>query len=112
MSKNNIVIGSYVGTGAAINISVGFVPDHVEVINGTDGDDRWEWYNGITAGHAFYHRSVTDNATTGVASLSRITANGVTAYAGSGTASKGFTVGTALSEAGDTFYYKATRNAD
>ncbi len=112
MSKNNIVIGSYTGTGAAINLSLGFVPDHIEVFNVTDGDDRWEWFAGMTAGHALYQRSVTDNAATGNAGMSRITANGITAYPGSGTASPGITVGTALSESGKTFYYKAVRDAD
>lgn len=112
MSTANIVIGSYTGTGAAVNVSLGFVPDHLEIYNGTDGDDRWEWFNGMTAAHALYQRSVTDNATSGNPGMSRITANGITAYAGSSSASPGFTAGTALSESGKTFYYKATRNDD
>ena len=108
----NIVIGTYTGTGAAINVPLGFTPDYVEVYNVTDGDDKWEWFSSMTDGHALYSRSVTDNATSGNAGMSRITSNGVSVYAGSTSASKGFTVGTALSESGKTFAYKAIRNED
>lgn len=112
MSKGSIKVGSYVGTGAAINIPLGFTPDHISIFNGTDGDEKWDWFSGMTDGHALYERSVTDNATTGNASMSRITANGISAYAGSTSVAKGFTIGSALSENGKTFYFKATRNAD
>lgn len=108
----NIVIGTYTGTGAAINLPLGFTPDYVEVYNVTDGDDKWEWFSSMTDGHALWQRSVTDNLTTGLAGMTRITANGVTPYAGTTTASKGFTIGTALSESGKTFAYKAFRNED
>lgn len=101
--------GSYVGTGAAIDIPLGFTPSYIEVINLTDGDDAWKWFGAMTNGHAIYNRNVADNGTTGNASMSRITANGISAFAGSGTKAKGFTVGTALSENGKTFGYVAHR---
>lgn len=108
-----IKTGTYTGTGAAITFQLGFVPDYIRVINTTDGDEAWEWFNGMTDGHALYQRSVTDNATTGNASMSRITSNGVTASNPTDfTNKKGFTVGTALSESTKVFGYIAVRNAE
>lgn len=110
---NEIRTGTFVGTAAAINIELGFVPDYVKVDNITDGDDSWEFYGGMTAGHALYTRSSVDNATTGNASKSRITANGITLRNPTDYASKqGFTAGTALSESGKTFGYVAMRTGD
>lgn len=107
---NEIKTGTYTGTGAAINISLGFKPNHVRVVNVTDGDIAWEWFQGMTAGHALQSISVVDNATSGAAGMSRITSNGISQYAGSaGSAGEGFTIGTALSESGKTFAYIAQR---
>lgn len=106
-------IGSYTGTGAAINIELGWVPDKVEVLNGTDGDNKWTWYRGFATGDAIFERTVVDNGTTGNSSMALITSNGIDAYAPTDfTNTPGFTVGTALSESGKTFYYTATRNVD
>ncbi len=33
-----IATGNVVGTGAALDVSVGFIPDNVELTNITDGD--------------------------------------------------------------------------
>lgn len=102
MSQNpGIAAGTYTGTGAAINISLGFVPDYVRVANITDGDTTWDWFNGMAAGTAIQ----TDTA---VATLG---SNGITAYAGSTTASAGFTVGTGLSESAKVFRWVAMRGA-
>lgn len=106
-------VGTYVGTGAALNIELGWTPDYVKIVNLTDGDDAWEYFAGMTAGHAIYTRSVTDNATTGNPGMSRITSNGIsprnpTDFSGK----KGFTAGSALSENGKTFGYVAVRNAE
>lgn len=38
----NVKTGFLVGNGAAQNISIGFIPDYVKVINLTDGDKVWE----------------------------------------------------------------------
>lgn len=97
-------IGSYTGTGAALNVSLGFIPDHVHIVNETDGDATWEWFSGMTDGHALTSIATGDN--------SKITSGGVSAYAGSASASPGFSVGTALSESGKTFRYVATRNGE
>lgn len=97
----NIKVGSYTGTGAAVNVSLGFTPTYIKIWNATDGDICWEWFNGMGASDAL---QITNHADTQV---SLITANAVDTYAGSGTAAEGFTVGTALSESGDTFRYLA-----
>jgi hypothetical protein len=98
-----IKTGSFVGTGAAVNVSLGFSPVRVTVTNETDGDESWSWQTGMTAAHAL--KIAADGTQT------RITSNGVSAYAGTNTpgseAAKGFTVGSALSESGKTFRYIA-----
>ena len=105
----NIKVGTYEGTGAAINISLGFTPDYIIVWNAEDGDAKWEWFNGLGAGDAL----ATANHDTAQQSL--ITSNGIDAYAGSNAsgseAAEGFTVGTALSESGKTFRYVAIGDA-
>lgn len=107
-----IKVGSYTGDGAAQTFNLGFVPDYIRIVNATDGDIAWEWFEGMTDGHALQSISVVDNATSGAAGMSRITSNGVTGYDGTLAATKGFTIGTALSESGKTFRYVAMRNAD
>lgn len=96
-----IAVGTYTGNGAAISISIGFVPDYVRVINITDGDATWDWFAGMAAGTAIK----TDTAVANLAS------NGVTAYAGSTTASPGFTIGTDLSESAKVHRWVAMRGA-
>lgn len=110
---SEIKVGSYTGTGAAINIELGFVPDYVRIINTTDGDISWEWFNGMGAGDAFQTINVVDSGSSGAAGMSVITANGVDTYEPTDfESSKGFTIGTALSESGKTFRYVALRNAE
>lgn len=99
---NSVKVGTFVGTGAAINLPIGWTPDSVEVFNITDGDETWQWIQGMTAGHAMYEAAA--------GTKSRITANGISPYAGSSSAAPGFTVGSALSENGKTFGYRALRN--
>jgi hypothetical protein len=36
--RPTIYSGVALGTGAAINVELGFIPDRVEIVNGTDGD--------------------------------------------------------------------------
>ncbi len=81
----NIKTGTVTGTGAAINVSLGFSPDHVIVINDTAGD-RLEWFSNMTAGHA-YKRVAAGTGT-------KITANGISQFTGSATQQAGFTIGT------------------
>lgn len=100
-----IVVDTYEGTGAAINISLGFIPDYVRVWNAEDGDASWDWFNGLGAG------DVLATANHDTAQQSLVTSNGIDTYAGSSTsgseAAVGFTVGSALSENGKTFRYIA-----
>lgn len=105
-----IKIGSFTGTGAAINVSVGWVPDYLHVWNATDGDASWVWFNGLGAADAL---ALANHDT---AQQSLITSNGVDAYVGSITpgseAAPGFTVGTALSESAKVFRYLAIAEDD
>jgi hypothetical protein len=109
----NTKTGSYTGTGAAINIELGFIPDYIRVINITDGDDAWEWFSSMAAASAIYQRNLVDNATSGNSSMALITTNGISTYdAADFSHKKGFKVGTSLSENGKTFAYVATRNGE
>ena len=101
---SEVKIGAFVGTAAALTISLGFVPDHVEIVNETDGDATWQWFKGMTDGHALQEVAA--------GTKSKITANGVSEFAGDGSTPAGFTIGTALSESGKTFRYIATRVAE
>ena len=102
---NEIKVGSYVGNGAAQNISIGFVPTCVIIDNATDGDQVSIGFPGAMAdGSAI--------AIVGAAGPVLDAANQVSAYAGAaGSAGAGFTVGTDLSEAAKTFRYIAFRGA-
>lgn len=104
--------GTYTGNAAAINIELGFTPDYVKIVNITDGDDAWEWFSNMPNASAIYYKGIVDNGATAAAALSKITANGVSPYAGGPANAKGFTVGTALSENAKVFSYLAFRNAE
>lgn len=80
----NIKIGTVLGTGAAINVSLGFAPSSVEIINDTAGDSL-QWMSSMGAGHAY------KRIATGVGS--KITSGGISAYAGDESNGKGFTIG-------------------
>jgi hypothetical protein len=96
--------GTYTGTGAAINISLGFVPSKLETKNITDGDEVWRWERGMTAAHAM--KVAADGTQT------RITANGLSLWSGTVSAPKGFTVGSALSESAKEFRWTAWADDD
>jgi hypothetical protein len=94
-------VGTYTGSGAAQNISVGFIPDYVRIVNIT-APAVDEWFNGMTAG--------TSVTTTGTAAI-RAAPNGITAFAGTAaTAGQGFTVGTGLSTNASVYRYVAIQN--
>jgi hypothetical protein len=94
-------VGSYTGTGAAINVSVGFVPDYVSIVCITTPAVD-EWFNGMTA--------ATSLTSTGAAAI-RAAPNGVTAFAGTAAeAGQGFTVGAGLSVAASVYRYVAIQN--
>lgn len=99
--------GSYTGTGAAIDVQLGFTPDYVKIWNETDGDETYEWFSGMTAGHAL------KSANHASAQFSKITSNGISALSPTDyTKKKGFSVGTAVSESAKIFRYAAYRNYD
>ncbi|MCG3772752.1 MAG: hypothetical protein JW384_03971 [Nitrosomonadaceae bacterium] len=82
-SITNIAVGRYLdtGTAAAFTITTGFQPRYVRVINldGSGGKEEYEWFEGMTAAHAF------KRVAAGTATV--ITSLGITVSA------TGFTVG-------------------
>ena len=101
---SDIVIGSYVGTGAAVTVDLGFVPDYVLVENTTDGDANWKWFSGMAAASAL------QQVAAGTKTL--ITANGISPDNGTLSSPKGITFGSVLSESGKTHRYVAMRSGD
>lgn len=92
-------VGKVTGTGAAIAINLGWVPDYVRIVNITDADTIDEWFaDGSAAGTAV-------STTTAVAARS---SNGITILDTS--TAKGFTIGSGISESGKVLGYVAHRN--
>jgi len=110
---NDFAVGSVAGTGAAINVSVGFQPRYIRVVN-TAKNVVVEYIDGIGAGKGIKDQ---DQAVAEGGSASYtvgpqfISSNGITKYAGSSSAPEGFTIGadTDLNVSGDTLYYVAHR---
>lgn len=101
MHKGHIKVGTVEGTGAAINIALGFTPEYVRIVN-QDGLVTAEWFNTMTAAHVA--KRVTAGTMTAPTSL------GVSPYAGSaGTTAVGFTIGadTDINVSGETIHYLA-----
>ena len=97
----NLRVGTYTGTGAAINIQLGFVPDAVLIFNQTDSDIIGIWFNGMTDGTSI------DIA----AAVAANTDNGISDYLGTEGGNKaGFTAGTDFSENAKVYRYLAFRN--
>ncbi len=100
---NEFKSGVVTGTGAAINIELGWIPDYVKVVNITDADQIDEWFNGMDAG-----TSIQTN--TAVATRA---SNGISAYAGTlGDKKKGFTIGSGISESAKELRWFAMRGED
>ena len=106
MSNDLIRIGKFTGTGAALTVSLGWIPDYVKCVNATDGDVIDEWFRNDAAGTSL--RTIDTGA--GAVDLVINAADGVTAYAGSTTAGPGFTVGTDISESAKVINFIAMRN--
>jgi hypothetical protein len=103
--SQSVKTGTVTGTGAAIAVALGFVPDYVAVTNITDGTIAYEWWN--TAAN------VTVQNTAGA--LSKVASNGISAYAGGLSVTPqqpGFTIGSAVSTSGKTLAYFALRSQD
>lgn len=92
------VTGAFVGTGAALDVPVGFRPRAVEIIN-TDGACRADW----TAEMPDAAMAKVVDSGAGATDLSYVTSNGVTP------ADDGFSLGadTDINVSGETCYYKA-----
>jgi len=98
-----MITGTVEGTGAALTVEIGFMPDYIEVINTEDGDRIDKWFTGMANG-----TSIAIVATAGPVLNAD---NGITPYAGSrGDDGAGFTLGTDISENGKTLHYVAFRN--
>lgn len=108
--------GAVEGTGAAINIELGWVPDYVEVMNIDDAGNLFailKWTSDMPDGHAMKFLSIADNGSTGRDSHDKITTNGISAYAGTeGGNRAGFTIGadTDVNVAAETIVWTASRN--
>ena len=115
MTASNVIVGSVAGTGAALNVSLGFVPSYVKVFNPNDAGSLFpsmEWFNGMATASGFKSLKSVDSGATGNASSNYVTTNGITAYAGvSGGAGAGFTIGadTDLNVSAETVFYIAIR---
>lgn len=102
--SEQVRVGSLTGAGAAVNVELGWTPDFVIAWNATDGDIRYEWFNGMGAADAL---QITNHADT---QLSLITSAGIDAYAGSTTAEKGFTLSSTICENAKVIRWAAFRN--
>lgn len=94
--------GTIVGTGALVNVPIGWQPDAIELVNITDGNSVEKWFTGMAAG-----TSVKISGGT----VAPVAANALSLLAGDTVTTKGFTVGTASNVAGKTYAYTAWRGA-
>lgn len=95
--------GTYTGNGSAQNISLGFMPDYVEIID-TTGLVVYKWVSNMATGTAY--KAATDTVVASIVA----NPNGVSQFAGSSSAGAGFTVGTSLSTNASVYRYVAMQN--
>ena len=101
MSINGNFIGKVIGTGAAINVPLGFVPDYVCVQAADASQIDENFFDGMADGASL--RAVA----AGTRSL--VAANGLFKL-DSPTLGKGFTIGSTVSQTGKTLLIFAGRN--
>ena len=100
MAKPQVKTGTYTGTGAAINLQLGFIPTYFRTINITDGNAGITWFDGMAAGTGITEGSA----------LATLGSNGITKYEGTAAGdSAGLTVGTAGSVSAKVYRYIAVR---
>ena len=115
LALNNVVTGKVTGTGAAINVQLGFQPRYVKVFNPNDAGGLYptiEYFDGMPAASGFKTKVVADNGTTGNKSSDYVTVNGISMYAGTAAGnSEGFTIGADadINANGEDVYYIAAR---
>lgn len=97
---NEVTVGTYTGTGAAVNVVLGFKPDFVLVANVTDGDILATAWRGLTAAGAGID----------VAAAVAANADNDLTLTYEGTSGEGFTAGTDISENGKVYGYLAVRS--
>lgn len=100
MANPSISTGTATGTGSAINVSCGFTPKRVEIINETD-PGYYVWTD--TMADAEMQKTI------GAGTTTFETTGGISAYAGTSSAAKGFTIGTDsdLNGASDVIHWTA-----
>jgi len=72
----DIKVGSFTGTGAALNVEIGFAPKAFLCFNITDGDIFQMWFEGMASGTAF------QGANHDSKQFSLESSNGISTYAG------------------------------
>lgn len=99
MSVSALKIGKVTGTGAAIEMNLGWVPDYVRITNLTDADIIDEWYaDGSAAGTSI----------STAAAVAARASNGITIL--NDGVKKGFTIGSGISESAKVLGFVAMRN--
>lgn len=113
MFKGHFTTGTVEGTGAAINVQLGFTPSKVVIYNIDDAgalSPSLTWVSGMAAASGWKTLSIADNGTTTKKSSEYITADGISAYAGTAAGdSAGFTIGADadLNVSAETIVYEA-----
>lgn len=113
--SNTTKTGNIAGTGAALKVNLGFVPDYVEVFNFSDAGSLWptmKWFKGMAAASALKGLKTVDSGATGNASQALVLVNGISTYSDSTGA--GFIIGADadINVNGETVAYHAARNLD
>lgn len=106
MFKGHVKTGTVTGTGAAINVELGFTPKVIFLFNKTD-PGMFIWTDTMADAEAV---KLTD-----VPALTFPTSNGISVYAGvAGTTGAGFTIGadSDLNAASDVIHYIAIGGED
>lgn len=107
---DNFASGTQDGTGASIDINLGWIPDIVFVQNWEATDyGRLEFYKGMTDGHAIKLLTATDR------DLSKITSLGITLLGSAATDTvTGFRIGadTDVNVSGESITWIAYRNSE
>lgn len=107
---DNFACGTQDGTGASIDINLGWTPDIVIVQNWEATDyGRLEWYKGMTDAHAIKLLTATDR------DLSKITSLGISVFGDDAADTfRGFRIGadTDVNVSGESITWYAFRNSE
>lgn len=101
MFKGQQTSGTVEGTGAALNVQLGFKPTRVTIFN-EDGLCQLDWFNSMADNHGL--KRIT------AGTMSKITSNGIATYDGTAAGeAAGFTIGadTDVNVNGETLHYEA-----